>query len=539
MTRRTAIASSLVMGMGPALAGTAPVVETRTGRVRGAATNGVMAFKGIPYGRAGGRFLPSLPARQWTGVREATAFGPQAFQPQWTQADIDAFPAIPRAYRSVALPLLNQARSETPFTLNVWTRSVAKSAKAPVMVWLHGGGFSVGSSAAPCSDGAQLARHEGVVVVSLNHRLNIFGHLYLGHLGDDRYAASGNVGVLDIVLALRWVRDNIASFGGDPGNVTIFGVSGGGGKVAALFGMPVARSLFHKAIIQSGPYIEALAPEAAAETTNRVLATLGIRQDAIAMLGEIPAAQLYEAYDKVANASKNPGWLSDWNSWDRQFAPVRDGKTMIADPFSDAGRAIWADVPLLIGHTRDELYAPYDAVFDDAEAVRRLGMLGVAADRGRALLDELRRLQPTATMADHFYAIATRLLCTERVDRQTQLAAKRRGARTYAYLFAAGLSWNGGPRKALHSFDVPFCFDVVDAAPGELSPALDCAGRPLSTRMRGAWAAFARTGRPAHKDLPAWPAYDPAQPRRMVLDYICRVEAYDHTEDALIAGFLS
>jgi para-nitrobenzyl esterase len=237
------------------LAGTevrlSPIVETASGKLRGAHDRGVFAFKGIPYGAStagGNRFKPPQPPQPWTGMRDCVAYAGHALQP----------PNRPKR-RPVLETLLGPAdatpESEDCLTLNVWTPGLRDGAKRPVMVWLHGGAFAYGSANRAVTDGGNLARHGDVAVVSVNHRLNIFGFLHLEDIGGPAQMHSGNAGVHDLVAALHWVHDNIETFGGDPGNVTIFGESGGGGKVSVLLAMPAARGLFHRAIIQSGAAI--------------------------------------------------------------------------------------------------------------------------------------------------------------------------------------------------------------------------------------------------------------------------------------------
>src|SRR5947207_217024 len=229
---------------------TDPIVETASGKVRGAANGGIYAFKGIPYGASTAgpnRFQAPRPAEPWAGVRDALALGGRA--PQW-----QAGPTRRPGMATLLGPVDSSPETEDCLSLHVWTPGL-DGPKRPVMVWLHGGAFHFGSANRTVTDGANLARRGDVVVVSVNHRLNILGHFDLSGIGGERHAHSGNAGVLDLIAALEWVRGNVERFGGDPGNVTIFGESGGGGKVSVLLAMPAARGLFHRAIIQSGAAI--------------------------------------------------------------------------------------------------------------------------------------------------------------------------------------------------------------------------------------------------------------------------------------------
>ncbi len=244
-------------------------VETNCGKIRGTADNGVNVFKGIPYAESpegDGRFRAPRQLKPWTGVRDAFEFGNRAMQ------DDNAFglnPALVKLFAGRALPPM----SENCLVLNVWTPAVNDGRKRPVMFWCHGGAFISGSGDSPWYDGTNLCRRGDVVVVTINHRLGAFGYLHLGEFGEE-FAASGNAGMLDIVAALQWVRDNIAAFGGDAGNVTIFGESGGGAKVSVLMAMPAAHGLFHKAIIQSGPAVQMASRDDASETARQLLAEL-------------------------------------------------------------------------------------------------------------------------------------------------------------------------------------------------------------------------------------------------------------------------
>ena len=256
------------------------IVETTTGKVRGNKVQDILVFKGIPYGAStvgSRRFLPPVPPEPWAGLRDATDFGPDAPQTEDPGESPVAFGD------SKKLP-----QSEDCLELNVWTRSSGDHSKRPVMVWLHGGGFWAGSGSRTMNNGASLARNCDVVVVSINHRLNVFGHLYLDEIAGKEFAGSGNAGMLDIVLALKWVRDNIEKFGGDPDRVTIFGESGGGRKVCLMMAMPSAKGLFHRAIIESSPALRALDARRATDAAERLLAKLGIKANQIKKLQKVP-----------------------------------------------------------------------------------------------------------------------------------------------------------------------------------------------------------------------------------------------------------
>jgi para-nitrobenzyl esterase len=341
-------------------AGLAPVVETAAGKLRGASAAGIYSFKGIPYAASPtgrNRFMRPEAPQPWAGVRDVLAYAGHAWQ----------LPNRPKR-RPVLETLLGPAdttrEGEDCLTLNVWTPGLGGGAKRPVMVWLHGGAFGYGSGNRAVTDGANLARRGDVVVVSVNHRLNIFGFLHLADIGGAAWAHSGNAGVLDLVAALRWVRDNIERFGGDPGNVTIFCESGGGGKVSVLLAMPAAHGLFHRAIIQSGAAIRVSTRERANALAEAVLKELGVGRNECEQLQTVPAERLLAA---IAPASRAVG-RSRWPLLDRyDFGPVVDGIDLPQHPAEPGAPLTAADIPLMIGGTRDEsafLLAEDDAVWN-------------------------------------------------------------------------------------------------------------------------------------------------------------------------------
>src|SRR5882672_8776015 len=320
---------------------TAPI-ETNSGRVRGAVEAGISVFKGIPYGAPTGganRFMPPRLPAPWSGVRDVLAYA--GHSPQW-----QAGPTRRPGMATFLGPADNTPVGEDCLTLNLWTPGLDNTARRPVMVWLHGGAFHFGSGNRAVTAGGNLARRGDVVVVSVNHRLNIFGHFPLADLGGERYAHSGNAGMLDLVAALEWVRDNIEGFGGDPSNVTIFGESGGGGKVSVLLAMPAARGLFHRAVIQSGATIRVSTRERADALAAAVLKELGLGHEQCDRLQSVPVEQLAAA---IAPASRRvgPRRLPLLDRYD--FGPVADGSDLPTQPFDPAAPAIADDIPLLIG----------------------------------------------------------------------------------------------------------------------------------------------------------------------------------------------
>src|ERR1700693_3497527 len=306
------------LGVDPPSKYEGPIVETTAGKVRGVLQDGTNIFRGIPYGASTAgtnRFMPPRKPEPWTGVREAFQNGPTAPQKGAPPNSLILNHGAPAV------------QGEDCLVMNVFTPGVNDGRKRPVMVWLHGGGFASGAGSAHAFDGNYLARSGDVVVVSVNHRLNIFGYLYLADVGGDKYADSGNVGLLDVIAVLEWLRDNVSHFGGNPGNVTLFGQSGGGLKISTLLAMPPAKGLFHKAIIESGSALKGIHREEASKTTERILAKLGLQPSQVDELQKLPVDRLLSAI--VARGS-GPGTAP------LSLAPVVDGRALPRDPFDPA-----------------------------------------------------------------------------------------------------------------------------------------------------------------------------------------------------------
>jgi para-nitrobenzyl esterase len=499
-------------------AGLSATVEIASGKLRGALNTGVYSFKGIPYGASTAgrnRFMPAEPPLPWSGTRDAVAYAGRAWQ----------LPNRPKR-RPMLETLLGPAdttqEGEDCLTLNVWTPGLSNGAKRPVMVWLHGGAFGYGSGNRAVTDGANLARRGDVVVVSVNHRLNIFGFLHLADVGGSVWAHSGNAGMLDIVTALRWVLDNIPAFGGDPGNVTIFGESGGGGKVSVLLAMPAARGLFHRAIIQSGAAIRVSTRERAAALAEAVLKELGVGRNDCGRLQTLPADQILAA---IAPASRAVA-RSHWPLLDRyDFGPVVDGSDLPQHPGEPGAPAIADDIPLMIGGTREEsafFLADDDAVWNGTltEAALRERLAAVAGDKTDQLLSVYRATMPQASAGDRLIAALT----GSNFWIRTVLLAERYAARRRTPVYLYSLDWQSpahhGRVKAHHAMDLPFVFDNVDVAD---TTAGAPGARDLAARVSKTWVAFARQGGPNNPTMPPWPAYTTASRATMILDTDCRV----------------
>jgi para-nitrobenzyl esterase len=493
------------------------VVETNCGKIRGSAENGVNVFKGIPYAESPegeGRFAEPRKLRAWTGVRDASEFGNRAMQ------DENAFalpPAMLKLFAGRELPPM----SENCLVLNLWTPAVNDGRKRPVMFWCHGGAFISGSGDSPWYDGGNLCRKGDVVVVTINHRLGAFGYLHLGEIGGEEFAASGNAGMLDIVAALEWVRDNIAGFGGDGGNVTIFGESGGGAKVSVLMAMPAAHGLFHKAIIQSGPAVQMASRDDASETARQLLAELSISPDKVSDLRQVPAPKLAQAQAAVL---KKVSMMSFANRRRVGFNPVVDGKHLPGGPFEPTAPAISANVPLMIGTNKDEMnlffaFAPWLDGLDEAAMRKRVQMfVGDQADR---IIEPYRRARPNDSLRDLVLAIATdhamRMPSLVTADRKVAQHA----APVFVYLFTWETPVLEGRLKSAHAVEIPFVFDNVQTSGliGEAPTRF-----ALADKMSRAWLAFASEGNPNHEGIPNWPPYSTDQRPTMVFDNQCRVE---------------
>jgi para-nitrobenzyl esterase len=495
----------------------APMVETNVGKIRGVAVNGVQTFKGIPYGASTSgtnRFLPPTAPKPWTGVHDALDYGPPA--PQLARVD-DADKEAQAAFAEYG-DLGPAPMGEDCLVLNVWTPSLRPVNKRPVMFWLHGGGFIVASDTSSWFDGSSLARKHDVVVVGINHRLNIFGYLYLAQLGGVKYADSGNAGMLDAVLALQWVRDNIANFGGDPGNVTIFGQSGGGAKVSALLAMPTAKGLFHKAIVESGSYASALrgiSAEAATVSAQKLIDHLGLEPNQTDQLQQMSMEKLLTAMREVTAHGDLP------------LGPVVDGHSLPRRPFDPIAPEISASVPMLIGTNATEtthLIGGRDpATFSlDEKALRtRLKSLFKAGDaETENLIAAYRKDQPDASPSLVFFTATSDRSFRMNAIAQAERKLAQSAAPAYLYLFQWQTPVLGGRLHTPHNLEINFAFDHVAKAPTLLGtgPGL----QPLAEKVSGAWTAFAHTGNPSQKGL-RWAAYDVVDRPTMVFDDECKM----------------
>ena len=465
-----------------------PLVMTTAGEVRGYYENEVSVFKGVPYGASTGganRWLVPKKPEAWSGVRDATAFGPMC--PQIFGAPLAEETSV----------LQRGPMSENCLNLNIWTPVArADGNKRPVMVWFHGGAFSLGSGASATSDGVNLVRKNDVVLVTLNHRLNLFGYLHLGTAGPD-YRVSGNAGMLDCVAALEWVHDNITNFGGDPANVTIFGQSGGGLKVMTLMAMPAAQGLFHRAIAQSGFAIAAHSPDKAKAIAAEVLDKLGTSADAIGDLQALPAERLVEVL------GSSPGLIFG-------LGPVVDGIVLPAIPFTMDAPTPAADVPMLLGTTETEIvflpFAPLDPIDDAALHTQLKQYTGLADTDLEHLIKVYREEYPEHDNTYIYQVLASDwLLGADAVTVAERRSALAR-APAYFYYFKKHTTAREGKLKSPHTLEIPYVFDTLNRAP--IVGAFTAKEQALADRLSRTWATFARSGDPNNPEMPAWPSYD-------------------------------
>lgn len=484
------------------------VVETTSGQVRGAQKDGVWSYKGVPYGNDTGgpnRFRRPRPPKQWSGVRDCLTYGPSC--PQMTVEQMTGTPMPVEVEQMMGVLGTEPSMSEDCLVLNVWTATLEAEAELPVLVWLHGGGMNTGSASWPLYDFTNLAGHRNVVVVGINHRLGIFGFLDLSELGEE-FADSGNVGMLDVVAALDWVRQNIAKFGGDPNNVTVFGESGGGVKTSALLAMPAANGLFHKAFPMSGIMLSAERPERARSTAKMALQQMGVGSD-LAELEAVEASRLIGAELALQGAELLGGG-------GRRFGPVL-GPSLPRHPEEALRLGASAGIPIVSGCTTDEMLAfliadPEFATMTEDGLHERLAKL--LSDHADPIVDGYKSIRPDENPTSLLVATLTDAMMRIPHIRLTESRLEAGGAPVWLYLFAWGFPDESGRKWAAHGTDMPYFFDNVETATIAQG---DHAGE-LVAAMCGALVSLAYTGDPNHDELPRWPSYSLEDRPTMMFD---------------------
>ena len=472
--RRTFLKQTSLLALAPALARAEPsgvvVADTAFGKVRGEEVQGIKIFKGVPYGASTAgqnRFMPPKDPMPWSGVRDALHYGPST-----PQSNPGATRAIsPLSVASANLP----PESEDCLVLNVWTPALKDGRKRPVLFWCHGGGFVTGSGSSPGTDGANLARRGDVVVVTINHRLNVLGFTYLAEFGGSDFASSGDAGMLDIVHALRWVRNNIEQFGGDPNTVMIFGQSGGGRKVGTLLAMPSAKGLFHRAVIESGPTIRLVEREQAIRVAGMLLAKLNVGKSDVRELQKMPVDRIMGAYFSVVKDMGGEDQMT------QGFSPTVDGNAIPKHPFHPAASP-----------------------------------KSMAGDSSDALIELYRKLNPRATPSDLYFLIAS----DYRYGAPMMKIAERRAAlgkgSVHLYYFTWETPVEGGRLHSPHTMEIPFAFDNVQISRGITGGGADAMA--LADKVSDSWIAFARTGDPNQAKLPHWPAFNASDRPTLVIN---------------------
>ena len=467
-----------------------PVASTIYGKIRGYTDKDINVFKGVRYGAdtSSRRFMAPLAPEKWSDIREATEYGPSS----------------PQGRRGA------EKMSEDCLVLNVFTPALRDKGKRPVMFYIHGGAYSGGSGSSPLYDGVNLCKRGNVVVVSINHRLNAFGYLYLSTFGGNEFADSGNVGQLDLILALKWVRDNIEEFGGDPIRIMVFGQSGGGAKIATMMAMPAAKGLFHRAVTMSGQQITASGPYNATLRTQTLLDELKISTKNIDEIRTIP-------FEKIVDALSAKDPVLPFGSV--YFGPVLDERWLMRHPFYPDAPAQSADIPMIIGNTHDETKAflggdPTNFTLSWEQLPEKL-IPNLRVDiKAEYVIEEYRKLYPNSSASDLFFRITTASRSWRGAIIEDEERAKS-GFPAYAYQLDWATPKNDGKFGAPHASDIQLVFDNIDK-PG--ATAIGPQAQEMADIMSETFIAFAKTGNPNNKLIPEWKKYTMTNRETMVFD---------------------
>lgn len=494
------------------------VVSTKYGKVRGFIDDGVFSFKGIPYAKAE-RFMPPQAPDLWDDIRQCTIFGPQAMQNKaqdWDGQSDDNF--------GFQFNVEDMDEKES-FVLNVWSKGINDGKKRPVWVWIHGGGFASGSSnQLPFYEGRAMAEKGDIVVVSVNHRLNLPGYIDLRGLGGN-YSESVNLGMQDLVFALEWIQDNIENFGGDPNTVTIAGQSGGGGKVNTLLMMPSAAGLFQRAIIQSGSLAVEMRGEDSKAFGLAFAAALGVTPDNTEKLNDFTYEELIKAGQVANDIMGEKG-----NSIMGRYAPTVDGKYLIGSPLIDPPAEFSKDIPLLVGSNLNEFTYQNRAIITPRsmnEVKSRLAK-SFGDQNSDKLIGLYNKAYPNDEEPQHILTFDSRL----RSGAINQINAKytQNGAPVHAYLFTWQSPVNDGSLGAAHGMELPFMFNNIAKARTLTGGGKDA--YELADKISSAWINFIKTGDPNAKGLPNWPEYNPKDGATMIFDNKCKV-VYNHDKELI------
>ena len=492
------------------------VTSTTKGKVRGYIENGIYTYKGIPYAQAK-RFESAMPLEAWEGVKSTTTYGPVAYLMNPTTAVQDESEFVFDHSWGYA--------SEDNLRINVWTPAIKDSKKRAVLFWIHGGGFTAGSSQElPSYDGRNLAEKGDVVVVSINHRLNVLGFLDLSAYGE-KYKHSANNSMRDIVEALKWVQLNIENFGGDPNNVTIFGQSGGGAKVNTLMAMPSAEGLFHKAVNQSGAFRSGFqTKEVTQSIAKETLKILKIKSRNIDRIQEIPFSVLSKASqqalqivaERLAKEGRAPGGFG------LNWGPSLDGDLIPYDMSSDDAYEMSKHIPLLIGTTKNE-FATFanGRFFGASEETVMKHIERTYKDKASAYIAAVRKAYPNDTQPHDLLTVDT-MFRPGTVFQANKKSTVVDGAEVYMYLFTWQSPVFDGKYQSVHCMELPFVFDNIELARNMTGGGIQA--HALADRVSKAWIHFAKTGNPNHSGLPEWPAYTPENTATMHFDLNCEVK---------------